>query len=73
MEAGTEVLFRDSRDIQPPVAAYEDAPAASRPNMYASLEPPAFVACVEDIWQPLTTSGDESGLAEIKVTRLFAL
>ena len=62
----TEVLFRDSRDIQPPGAAFEKG-KGPHDNPYSSLEPALFVACPEDIWQPVTAEADESGNVEVKV------
>lgn len=59
-----EVLFRDSRDIQPPATAYE---RVATENIYASLEEAAFVPCPEDIWQPAQRSAAEKEVVEVKV------
>jgi len=58
-----EVLFRDSRDIQPPATAYE---RVATENIYASLEEAAFVPCPEDIWQPAQRSAAEKEVVEVK-------
>ena len=50
----TEVLFRDSCDIQP-----ED-------GGYTTLPPAAFVACPEDIWRPVKNEDEDDGLVEVK-------
>ena len=62
--SGDEVLFRDTKDIQPPAESYE---FKLTENIYRALEPAQFVACPEDIWQPLKTADDEFGVQEIKV------
>ena len=64
-----EVLFRDSCDIQPPVAAYE---RKAHENIYAVLEPAQFVACPEDLWQPLNKGEEEHGEQNIKVKIIFS-
>ena len=61
---GTEVLFRDACDIQPPASAYE---RKLKENIYSTLEPAQFVACPEDIWQPLSKGEDAQGEAVVKV------
>lgn len=53
----------DSGDIQPPSATYE---RRNFENIYALLEPARFVACPEDIWQPLNKGEKEQGEEEIK-------
>ena len=58
-----EVLFRDSHDIQPPAEAYEQKLTE---NIYANLGAAHFVACPEDIWQPLSKDEQEFGEQEIK-------
>jgi len=57
-----DVLFRDSRDIQPPAAAYE---RIATENIYAALEEAAFVPCPEDIWQPAQKSADAKEVVEV--------
>ena len=57
--SGDEVLFRDTKDIQPPAESYE---FKLTENIYRALEPAQFVACPEDIWQPLKTADDEFGV-----------
>ena len=65
---GAEILFRDSRDIQPPVSSIADAKAKGpQANVYADLDPALFVACQEDIWQPVAKNVLEGGETEIKV------
>ena len=64
--AGTEVLFRDRRDIQPPQSSYEQGRGTSD-NIYAALDPAQFVPCQEDIWQPLPKQEHEGGETAIKV------
>ena len=68
---GAELLFRDSRDIQPSHTAYEDR-KGSTDNMYSMLEPAAFVACQEDIWQPINKTDGEDGDQGIKVHWIIA-
>ena len=63
-EVMAEVLFRDMIDIQPPVGAYE---RRKTENIYTHLEPAQFVACPEDIWQPLHQGQEEGGAADVKV------
>ena len=62
----TEVLFRDEQDIQPPQHLYT-ADTKRKRNIYTDLAPANFVACQEDIWQPLPQTVDDGGDKEIKV------
>ena len=73
MAAEGEILFRDSRDIQPPASAYEAASGSIYENIYEQLEPAKYIACQEDIWRPADKVEEEGGVAEIKMKSAFTL
>ena len=58
-----EVLFRDAREVQPP----KPADGKDVGNIYKNVEPAQFIACQEDIWQPLPEVAAEDGSMMIKV------
>ena len=63
----TEVLFRDSKGIQPDVDAIKETAEEPENNVYGTLEQHQFIACQEDIWQPVGGAEDEDGEMGIKV------
>jgi len=59
-----EVLFRDTRDVQPLPEIYETD--ATGVNIYSHVPDAKYVACPEDIWQPEASAEDEDALTVVK-------